>query len=148
MDTSRRKAHNVSHLLYHLVCPVKYRRAVFSELVGVDNTLKEICLEIEKRYDISFTEIGIDGDHVHFLIQTVPNISPSRLTQIVKSITARKIFERRPEVKTKLWGGEFWGKGFYINTVGYSGNKEMISSYIQNQDGSYEQIYSKQAKLF
>ena len=64
------KKHNVSVLLYHFVCPAKYRRVVFSE--AVDISLKEICVEISKRYDIIFIEIGTDKDHVHFLIQSVP----------------------------------------------------------------------------
>lgn len=148
MDTSRNKAHNVSHLLYHLVCPVKYRKVIFSDIAGVDIELRNICIGIEKRYDISFVEIGIDDDHVHFLIQSVPMISPSRIAQIVKSITARKVFERRPDVKAKLWGGEFWTKGYYINTVGYAGDKESIMNYIRNQGNNYQSIYSKQQKLF
>jgi len=49
---------NVSVLLYHFVCPAKYRSVVFSK--AVDITIKEICLEIEKRYDVHFLEIGTD----------------------------------------------------------------------------------------
>ena len=60
------KSHNVSVLLYHFVCPAKYRRVVFMETV--DQSLKEICLEISKRFEIVFIEIGTDKDHVHFLI--------------------------------------------------------------------------------
>ncbi len=103
------KSHNVSVLLYHFVCPAKYRRIVFSS--SVDQNLKEVCLEISLRYEISFIEIGTDKDHVHFLIQSVPTISPTRIIQTVKSITAKEIFKRNPEVKQKLWGGEFWTKG-------------------------------------
>jgi len=147
MDTSINKPHNVSLLLYHLVCPVKYRNVVFGSVRGVDTELKNICIEIEKRYTIHFVEMGTDYDHVHFLIQTVPTISPSRLAQIVKSITAREMFKRKPEVKAMLWGGEFWTKGYYISTVGYRGNKETIMNYIRNQDGTYHQIYYKQPKL-
>ena len=61
------KSHNVSVLLYHFVCPAKYRRIVFS--INVELSLKEICLEISKRYDITFIEIVADQDHIHFLIQ-------------------------------------------------------------------------------
>ena len=142
------KSHNVSHLLYHLVCPAKYRRLVFRDIPMVDKAIKDVCVEIQKRYDIFFVEIGIDGDHVHFLIQSVPGISPSKIAQIVKSITAREVFKKVPEVKTMLWGGEFWTKGYYVNTVGYSGNKEEIVKYIRNQDSEYQQIYSQQTKLF
>ena len=109
------KSHNVSVLMYHFVCPAKYRRVVFSEAVDVG--LKEICEEIEKRYDIRFLEIGTDKDHVHFLIQSVPKFSPTQIIKLVKSITAKEIFKRYPEVKKKLWGGEFWSDGYYEPNV-------------------------------
>ena len=60
------KRHNVTVLMYHLVFPAKYRKVVFD--TKVDETLKNICLEIEKRYQIHFLEIGTDEDHVHFLV--------------------------------------------------------------------------------
>ena len=84
------KRHNKNLLLYHLVCPAKYRRDVFTKEVTA--TLKTICLEIEKRYEIGYHEIGSDEDHVHFLIQTVPEYAPSRIAQITKSLTAKHIF--------------------------------------------------------
>src|SRR5215208_6371455 len=91
------KSHNVSVLLYHIVCPAKYRRSVFSS--EVDAKLKQVCGEIQKRYEIQFLEIGTDQDHVHFLVQSVPMMSPKKIVQIIKSITARKIFKSCPEVK-------------------------------------------------
>ncbi len=137
------KRHNVSVLLYHIVCPTKYRRVVLTE--EVDKTLKEICLEIAKRYEIEFIEIGVDRDHVHLLVQTVPTNSPSKVTQTIKSITAREIFKRRPEVKKALWGGEFWGKGYFVNTVGQKGNEESITKYIKEQgrEQEYESLHKQ-----
>ena len=85
------KSHNVSVLIYHFVCPAKYRKVIFSK--EVDDTLKEICLEISKRYEISFLEIGTDRDHVHFLIQSIPKYSVTEIIRMIKSITAKKIFE-------------------------------------------------------
>ena len=96
------KAHNVSVLIYHIVCPAKYRKAVFSD--AVDQTLKEICLEIAKRYEIHFLEVGADQDHVHFLVQSVPTFSPTKIVRTIKSITAREIFRKIPSVKKDLWG--------------------------------------------
>jgi REP element-mobilizing transposase RayT len=96
----------LSVLIYHIVCPAKYRRAVPSE--EVDKTLKEICGEIEKRYEIKFLEIGTEGDHVHFLVQSVPAYSPEKIVRTIKSLTAKEIFKKHPEVKEQLWGGEFF----------------------------------------
>jgi len=142
------KSHNVSVLLYHIVCPAKYRRAVFTP--PVDRKLKEVCLEISKRYEISFLEIGTDHDHVHFLVQSVPMYSPKKVVQIIKSITAREIFAACPEVKKQLWGGEFWTDGYFISTVGKYGNESAIKKYIQNQgtESQYEQLYEEQLNLF
>ncbi len=138
----------MSVLLYHLVCPAKYRKVVFTK--DVDKELKEICLEISKRYEISFIEIGTDDNHVYFLLQTVPMYSPSRLSQVVKSITAREMFRRVPEVKKKLWGGEFWTKGYFINTVSEHGNEEVIRKYVREQgrEEEYRQIHRPQLDFF
>jgi len=142
------KKHNVSVLLYHFVCPAKYRRVVFSE--SIDLSLKEICIEISKRYDIIFIEIGTDKDHVHFLIQSVPVESPTKIIRIVKSITAKEIFKKHPEVKSKLWGGEFWSKGFYVNTVGRHGDESTIQDYVKSQgkEKEYKRIHTQQLSMF
>ena len=142
------KRHNVSVLLYHLVCPAKYRRVVFTE--EVDAHLKDVCLDIAKRYEIQFVEIGTDHDHVHFLVQSVPTYSPTQIARIVKSMTAREIFQRVPSVKKLLWGGEFWSKGYFINTVGQKGNEETIANYVRNQgrEKEYQQLHREQLMLF
>jgi len=142
------KSHNVSVLLYHFVCPAKCRRIVFS--INVEQSLKEICLEISKRYDIVFIEIRSDQDHVHFLIQSVPRVSPTKIIRTVKSITEKDIFKRHPEVKQKLWGGEFWSKGFYVNTVGKHGDENTIQNYVKSQgkEKEYKKILSQQLSMF
>lgn len=142
-----RKSHNVSVLIYHLVCPAKYRRVVFDS--DVDREIKDICLEISYRYEITFLEIGTDSDHVHFLIQSVPTMSPSRLAQVIKSLTAREIFKRLPEVKNKLWGGEFWSKGYFISSVGRHGTENSIADYVKNQgdEKHYKQLHLQQIEL-
>ena len=125
-----KKPHNKTLFIYHLVCPVKYRRDVFTPEVSA--TLKTVCLEFSPAYHINFLEIGIDEDHVHFLIQTIPNIRFSDMVKKIKSITARHIFKTHPVVKQKLWGGYFWTQGYYANTVG-NANISIITNYIKNQ---------------
>ena len=143
------KSHNVSVLLYHFVCPAKYRRIVFSK--AVDESLKDICLEISKRYQIRFLEIGVDKDHVHFLIQSIPRMSPTQIITTVKSLTAREIFKKHPDVKEKLWGGELWTDGYFVNTVSKFGDETSISKYVREQgvEKDYKVLHSdKQLSLF
>ena len=143
-----RKSHNVSILIYHFVCPAKYRRAVIDKTV--DQVLKEVCLDIAARYQIEFLEIGTDRDHVHFLVQSVPTYAPSRIITIIKSLTAREIFARVPTVKKQLWGGEFWTDGYYVGTVGQHATEEVIRQYVKNQgqEKDYQQLHVQQLKLF
>jgi REP element-mobilizing transposase RayT len=125
------KPHNVSVLLYHIVCPAKYRRVVIGE--DIDKTIKEVCKGISERYEIKFLEIGTEGDHVHFLVQSVPSYSPTKIVTTIKGILAKKIFERHPEVKKQLWGGEFWTDGHFVSTVSKHGNEYVITNYVRSQ---------------
>ena len=140
------KSHNVSILLYHYVCPAKYRRVIFDS--KVDEILINTCKEISKRYEINFIEIGTDEDHVHFLIQSVPTIAPMRIVTIMKSITARAIYRLYPEVKKKLWGGHIWSEGYFVSTVGKNGNEKQIENYVKNQGNKYTKLYRSQITIF
>ena len=141
------KSHNITILLYHLVFPTKYRRVVIDD--EVDRVIKEVSLEIERRYEIHFVEIGTDKDHVHFLVQTVPMMAVNRLVMIIKSITAKEVFRRKPELKKELWGSSLWTIGYYASTVGKHGNEEVIGRYIQEQgrEDEYVQLHKDQLRL-
>ena len=141
------KSHNVTILIYHFVLPAKYRRVVFDD--HVDEVLKEVCLDIEKRYQVKFLEIGTDEDHLHFLIQSVPTYHVSKIVTMIKSLTAREIFKRCPQVKKKLWGGEFWTDGYYASTIGKHGNENTITEYVKKQGKKYQKLYEdRQLSLF
>lgn len=138
----------MSVLLYHLVCPAKYRRVVVD--AEVDAVLRQVCLEISTRYEITFLEIGAAGDHVHFLVQSVPSYSPTKIVRTIKSLTAREVLSKCPQVKKKLWGGEFWSDGYFIASVGQHGNAQTIADYVRNQGNpqAYEQLHQQQLQLF
>ena len=142
MSEHNLKRHNKRLLLFHIVCPAKYRRKALTK--SVEETLKATCIAISDRYEIHFVEIGVDEDHVHFLVQSVPSLASTRIVQLIKSITAKEIYLEHPEVKKYLWGGHIWTTGYYINTVGAYGNEEMICNYVEKQGKQYKQIYSAQ----
>jgi REP element-mobilizing transposase RayT len=142
MSKHIRKQHNVSLLIYHFVCPAKYRKVIFTE--SVEQSLNEVCAQIAIAYEIRFIEIGADQDHVHFLIQSVPMQSPKSIIQTIKSLTARKLLEKHPEITKILWGGKFWTSGYYVNTVGRYGNEESVRLYVQNQGKEYKQLHRQE----
>lgn len=143
------KRHNKSLLLYHFVCPIKYRRSILTD--EVEKSLVSVCKAIEKRFEIAFIEIGADENHVHFLIQSIPMMSAKEIAQTVKSITAKELFRLHPEVRQQLWGGQFWTSGYYVNTVGQYANEEIIQRYIKEQGeepAEYKKLHSNQLSLF
>ena len=111
--------------------------------------MKEVCLDIEKRYQINFLKIGTDKDHVHLLVQSVRAYSVTKIVTIIKSLTAREIFKRCPRVKKQLWGGEFWTDGYFASTVGKHGNEDIIGNYVKKQGAEYQKLYKhRQLSLF
>ena len=96
-----------------------------------------------------FVEIGTDEDHVHFLVQSVPMLPVTRIVTIIKSITARRIFDKMPDMKKKLWGSSLWTSGYYASTVGKYGNETAIGKYVKEQGraSQYVQIHKDQLRL-
>ena len=129
---------------YHIVFPVKYRKAlVDSEVTAI---IQETAEGISERYAIDMEAIGCDKDHIHLLCGAHPKVAPGRIVQIFKSITAREIFRRKPLVKKELWGGEFWTDGYYVATVGERGDWDTVEKYVQKQGKPKAEL--QQLKLF
>ena len=123
--------HRAYQIHYHLVMPVKYRKALLSE--EITQGLKEIVKGIEERYGVEIEQIGCDQDHVHILCSAHPKYSPGQLVRVFKSVSAQELFRRFPVIKRDLWGGEFWTDGYYVGTVGERGNWEVVEKYIKKQ---------------
>jgi putative transposase len=123
---------------YHMVFVVKYRKNIFTEDIFI--FLKEIFLGITKRYYLNFHAIGFEEDHLHILVEARPRYSPSQIMQICKSISAKEIFKKFPEVKEELWGGHFWTEGGHIDTVGDGYGEEKMKEYIKNQGRNPNQL--------
>jgi REP element-mobilizing transposase RayT len=108
-----------------------------------------VCQGIADRYEIEFLEIGADRDHVHFLVQSVPPYSPTKIVRIIKSLTARELFQSMPWLKKALWGSAFWSGGFFVNTVGRYGSESTMRRYVAEQGlHDYQTLYDGQLVLF
>ena len=116
---------------YHIVFPVKYRKSLLEP--NISGAILEIAKEIEERYDITFEKIGTDGNHIHILCSFHIKYSGGQVVGRFKSITARELFRRFPELRKKLWGGEFWSDGYYLATVSEKGNWQAVERYVANQ---------------
>lgn len=100
-------------------------------------------------YEINFWEISTDKDYVHFLVQSVPGYIVMKIVTMLKSITAREIFKRCPQVKKKLWGCDFWTDAHFDRTVGKHGDDATIDKYVNNHGHEYQKLPSDfQPRLF
>ena len=116
---------------YHVVFPVKYRKALLNE--GVMKELKEISKGIEERYFLEIEQMGTDGDHIHLLLSFHPKYSIGSVVRLYKSVTAKLLFKKFPQLRKELWGGEFWSDGYYVATVGEKGNWAVVEAYVKSQ---------------
>ena len=126
-----RSNHCVYDTHYHVVFPVKYRKSLLDQSTRV--AVLEIAKGIEERYEVTFEKIGTDGNHIHILCSFHPKYGGADFVRIFKSITAKELFKRFPELRKQLWGGEFWSDGYYIATVSERGNWKTVERYVANQ---------------
>ena len=126
-----RTHHNAYDTHYHIVFPVKYRKALLNNDVPL--YIAKIAGEISERYDIEFEKLGYDKNHIHILASFPPKHSGSDVVRIFKSITARELFKQFPLLKKDLWKGEFWSDGFYFATGSERGDWKTVERYVANQ---------------
>jgi putative transposase len=130
--------HHTYRIMYHFVWIPKYRNKVFKGfyrefLIGI---IKKIAYD----YDMSLEEIEVLDDHIHALTTSEPKMSPSRIMQIIKSISAREFFKRFPEIKSKyFWGGKLWTRSYFVETVGER-NESEVREYVRNQLKEIDEI--------
>lgn len=141
--TVTKSNHSAYQTHYHIVFPVKYRKALL--LPEITNKLKELTEEISERYEIEFEKVGCDKNHIHILCSFHPKYSIGEVVRKYKSIIARELFKEFPWIKRELWGGEFWSDGYYATTVGERGNWQVVERYIENQGKNLEM---EQLRLF
>lgn len=142
-------SHCAHKIRYHMVTAIKYRKLLLN--AEVEKCITETMKGISERYDIIIDEIGFDQNHIHIFCGARPGMSPARIINIIKSITARKVFETFPKLRKKeLWGVEFWSDGKYIGTVGEATSEKVVRKYIQNQSIDKPEVENrmKQLKLF
>ncbi len=142
-----RNSHHVFRIMYHFVWIPKYRHKIFNE--PYRSSLKDIIYKIGYDYNIKIVELEVPVDHIHMVVKSEPKECPSRIMQIIKSLSARNFFKLYPEVKKNFfWGGKLWTQSFFVETIG-NVNDEVIRKYVQNQLKKMDKAeeWSKQLRI-
>ena len=131
MSPIKRTSHAVYDLKYHMVWVPKYRKMILRDELA--KGIKTSFQEISERYGFEIDTMEVKDDHVHLFLSAPPRYSPARIVQVMKSISAKMVFKEFPGVKKQLWGGEFWGDGYFVRSVGDKVTSEIIRRYIKYQ---------------
>jgi len=129
-----------------MVFCIKYRKKLLFENEKVE-FFKQVCSEIGKRYWFEFDAIGSDGDHIHVFVGAAPRYAPSNVKICTIKCYAKHIFNKYPDLKKQLWGGQFWSDGGYIGTVGDGVTSDIIKDYVEKQGTKEEKEGISQMKL-
>lgn len=143
MCAIRRSSHAVYDLKYHLVWAPRYRKGILVDEVA--EHAEDVLQRAAESYDMVIDTLDVEKDHVHVFLEAPPKYSPARIAQILKSISAREIFQRFSWLRERLWGGELWEDGYFVRSVGDQVTSEIIRRYIKYQD---EQRDGTQLKLW
>jgi len=136
---------NTYQIGYHVVWGVKYCKHLLNNSMKL--FLSELIRNICDSYDYHFMCVGIATNHVHLFAGAPPKVSPAKVVQVIKSISARELYKEFPKLRRQLFGGEIWKDGYYIGTVGEGQTEEKIRGYIGKQ-GNYKKTDMQQLKLF
>ena len=136
MQYYRKTTHTTFDCTYHLVWVTKYRYKVLVGDIGIRtrDLLRQIC----KDMNVEVIRGAVAGDHVHMYVSVPPYLSVSKLVQLLKGKTSRKIQQEFPELGKKYWGNHFWAIGYFVRTAG-NVTDQMLKDYIEhhNQDDNY-----------
>ena len=128
MCALKRSKHAVYDLKYHFVWIPKYRKKILTAEVA--EYVKQVLARIAEEYELHIDTMEVVKDHVHVFLEAPPKLSPARMVQIMKSITAREVFREFPWLKKKLWGGKLWSDGYFVRAVGDEVTSDVIRRYI------------------
>ena len=132
MDNWKSKNRHKYLLQYHLIFICKYRKKLLSKNISDD--IKQLSYDICSKHDISIKYMETDKDHIHYMIETEPTISLSKVVNLMKSYTTYHIWELHQNYLSKHFWKErtFWTDGYFVCSVGNVSEKQ-LKKYIENQ---------------
>ena len=131
MKLYRKTSHTVFDCKYHLVWTTKYHQPVLAGRLGV--RIRDLIREICDTNQVQILRGHVSKDHIHLFLSIPPQISVSKMAQLLKGKTARKVLQENPKLNKSFWGKHFWSRGYFVATSGAI-TDEMIMEYIKNQD--------------
>lgn len=135
MQLYRHGTHTVFDLKYHIVWATKYRKPILTTRRGMK--VRELIREICRTNNVTIIRGHVSKDHVHLFVSVPPQLSISRLAQLLKGKTSRKLLQEDKQLNKIYWGSHLWARGYFAVSSGTI-TDESIIEYIKNQDEDEE----------
>jgi len=134
--SSNWKSKNIHKYLlqYHMVFVYKYRKKLLSDKT-ISDDIKQFSYGICHKHNVAIHETETDKDHIHYMIETGPDINLSNLVRTMKPYTAYHIWKlHRKYLSKEFWEeNTFWTDGYFICSIGNVSGKQLWK-YIKNKD--------------
>lgn len=122
MEKSTRNAKY--NLNYHFVWIPKYRRPVLKGKKA--EKVMKLLEEIAEQKDLEILEMEVMKDHIHLFVSAPPRLSPSKIINWFKGISARR-YNQLYDDRIK------WTRSYFVGSAG-NVSAETIERYIQEQE--------------
>ena len=127
-------AHGCGQNSFHLVWKPKY---AYSVLIGdVKSYCEEVLRDVAEKYGYVIHSMEVMTDHIHVFLSFKPTVCVSEVFHKLKGISARRIFQRFPQLRKRYWGGHFWSRGKFFRSVG-STTDRAVQHYIECSQGQW-----------
>ena len=100
MGTWKSKNRHKYLLQYHIIFVCKYRKKLLVSRQRSDD-IKQFSYEICQRHSVIIRYMETDKDHIHYMIETEPTMSISKIVNLMKSYTTYHIWKRYPQYLRK-----------------------------------------------
>jgi putative transposase len=90
--------------------------------------------------------LEVAADHVHVCMAIPPQQSVGSAVRKMKSMSARYMFKKFPELKRTMWTTELWSPSYFVRSVGDRVTADVIRRYIESHED--EAAIGIQAELF
>jgi len=130
MAKYRKGSHTVYEFHYHFVFITKYRKPVLRG--DIAKRTRDLIREVCASEDVEILKGNVSKDHVHLMLSMPPNVSPSRIMQVVKGKSSHHLLSEFRTLQREFWGRHLWGRGYFGCTTG-NVTDEVIKEYIELQ---------------
>ncbi len=110
--------------------------------MGIEDDVKRVFGEaVERCGKVKLLAVGVDKDHVHFIVSAKPDVSASHIISPVKQLTTRLLWQEHEEFLSRFYWdnkkGKLWTNGYFCETVGNVSEDKMLE-YVENQGSTLQ----------